>query len=107
MFSFIPLALVISLIFNAPALWDAFNNPQADLFGSLIRLVLVAVLVTVVLSIVNRVMGHYLAHPKIDVVPSSVVPEAPGSDVGAEPIEATGELGAGDGAGDPEASATP
>tara|TARA_Y200000002_G_C22651313_1_gene651474 strand:- start:1198 stop:1518 length:321 start_codon:yes stop_codon:yes gene_type:complete len=96
MFSFIPLALVISLIFNAPALWDAFNNPQADLFGTLIRLVLVAVLVMVVLSMVNRVMGHYLAHPKIDVVPSSVVPAAAGSDVGAEPIEAAGVLGAGD-----------
>ena len=70
MFSFIPLALVISLILNAPALWEAFNNPQADLFGTLTRLFLVAVLVTVVLSIANRVMGHYLAHPKIDVVPS-------------------------------------
>ena len=96
MFSFIPLALVISLILNAPALWEAFNNPQADLFGTLTRLFLVAVLVTVVLSIANRVMGHYLAHPKIDVVPSSIVPEAAGSDIGAEPIEAGGEIGAGE-----------
>tara|TARA_B100000497_G_C7346876_1_gene227009 strand:+ start:199 stop:507 length:309 start_codon:yes stop_codon:yes gene_type:complete len=99
MFSFIPLALVISLIVNAPALWDAFNNPQADLFGTLIRLVLVAVLVMVVLPIVNRVMGHYLAHPKIDVVTSSVVPEATDLDVGAEPVKAAGELGTGDGEG--------
>jgi len=96
MFSFIPLALVISLILNAPGLWEAFNNPQADLFGTLTRLFLVAVLVTVVLSIANRVMGHYLAHPKIDLVPSSVVPEAAGSDVGAEPTEAAGELSAGE-----------
>ena len=96
MFSFIPLALVLSLILNAPALWEAFNNPQADLFGTLTRLFLVAVLVTVVLSIANRVMGHYLAHPKIDVVPSSIVPEAAGSDIGAEPIEAAGEIGAGE-----------
>jgi len=96
MFNFIPLALVISLILNAPALWDAFNNPQADLFGTLTRLLLVAVLVTIVLTIANRVMGHYLAHPKIDVVPSSVVPEAAGPDVGAESIRAAGELGAGE-----------
>ena len=96
MFNFIPLALVISLILNAPALWEAFNNPQADLFGTLTRLFLVAVLATVVLSIANRVMGHYLAHPKIDVVPSSVVPEAAGSDIGTEPIEAAGEIGAGE-----------
>ena len=96
MFNFIPLALVISLILNAPALWEAFNNPQADLFGTLTRLFLVAVLATVVLSIANRVMGHYLAHPKIDVVPSSVVPEAAGSDIGAEPIEAAGKIGAGE-----------
>ncbi len=96
MFNFIPLALVVSLILNAPALWDAFNNPQADLFGTLTRLVLVAVLVMVVLSLVNRVMGHYLAHPKIDVIPSSVVPEAAGPDVGAESIMAAGELGAGE-----------
>ena len=96
MFNFIPLALVISLILNAPALWEAFNNPQADLFGTLTRLFLVAVLATVVLSIANRVMGHYLAHPKIDVVPSSIVPEAAGSDIGAEPIEAAGEIGAGE-----------
>ena len=107
MFSFIPLALVLSLILNAPALWEAFNNPQADLFGTLTRLFLVAVLVTVVLSIANRVMGHYLAHPKIDVVPSSVVPEAAGSDVGAEPTEAAGELGTGDGEGGAQSSMTP
>ena len=96
MFSFIPLALVISLILNAPALWDAFNNPQADLFGTLTRLFLVAVLVTIVLTIANRVLGRYLAHPKIDVVPSSVVLEAAGPDVAAEPTEAAGELGAGE-----------
>jgi hypothetical protein len=96
MFRFVPLALVISLILNAPALWEAFNNPQADLFGTLTRLLLVAVLVMIVLNIANRVMGHYLAHPKIDVVPSSVVPEAAGSDVGAEPTEVAGELGAGE-----------
>ena len=105
MFSFIPLALVISLILNAPALWDAFNNPQADLFGTLTRLLLVAVLVTIVLTIANRVMGHYLAHPKIDVVPSSVVPEAAGSEVGAEPTEVVGELSAGEG-DQPEPSAS-
>ena len=87
MFSFIPLALVISLILNAPALWDAFNNPQADLFGTLTRLLLVAVLVT------------------IDVVPSSVVPEAAGSDVGAEPTEVAGELSAGE-SDQPEPSAS-
>ena len=96
MFSFIPLALVLSLILNAPALWEAFNNPQADLFGTLTRLFLVAVLVTVVLSIASLVMGHYLAKTKIDVVPSSIVPEAAGSDIGAEPIEAAGEIGAGE-----------
>ena len=107
MLSFIPLALVISLILNAPGLWDAFNNPQADLFGTLTRLLLVAVLVTVVLAIANRVMGHYLAHPKIDVVPSSVVPETAGLDLGDEPVEAAGELGTGDGEGDAQTSMTP
>ena len=86
-------------------MWDAFNNPQADLFGTLTRLLLVAVLVTIVLTIANRVMGHYLAHPKIDVVPSSVVPEAAGSDVGAEPTEVAGELGAGE-SDQPEPSAS-
>jgi hypothetical protein len=106
MLSFIPLALVVSLILNAPALWDAFNNPQADLFGILTRLVLVTVLAVLVLSVANRVLAHYLAHPKIDIVASSAVQPTSASSASGSSVDVAGELGAGGTDGEASASAT-
>jgi len=106
MLTFIPLALVVSLIVNAPALWDAFNNPQADLFGILTRLVLLTVLAVIVLSVANRVLAHYLAHPKIDIIASSAVQPTTSSRASGASADVVGEIGAGDPDGEASAPAT-
>lgn len=73
MFALLPLAMVIALILNAPGLWEAFNDPQVDLFPVLVRLLIVALLADVVLYVANRVLAGYLAHPSVDVPITSEV----------------------------------
>jgi hypothetical protein len=67
MFALLPLAMVIALILNAPSLWEAFNDPQVDLFPVLFRLLIVALLADIVLYVANRALAGYLAHPRVDV----------------------------------------
>jgi hypothetical protein len=67
MFALLPLAMVIALILNSPSLWEAFNDPEVDLFPVLLRLLVTALLVDVVLYVANRTLAKYLAHPPIDI----------------------------------------
>ena len=73
MIALLPLAMVIALIFNAGSFITAFQDPEVDLFGVLIQFVLITFMITVILNIGNRILAHYLAHPKIDLVPSETV----------------------------------
>jgi hypothetical protein len=73
MIALLPLAMVIALIFNAGSFINAFQDPEADLFGVLIQFVLITFMITVILNIGNRILAHYLAHPKIDLIPSETV----------------------------------
>jgi len=67
MFALLPLAMIIALVLNAPGLWEAFNDPQVDLFPVLLRLLITALLVDIVLYVANRALAGFLAHPPIDV----------------------------------------
>ena len=73
MIALLPLAMVIALIFNAGSFINAFQDPEVDLFGVLIQFVIITFMITVVLNIGNRILAHYLAHPKIDLIPSETV----------------------------------
>lgn len=73
MIALLPLAMVIALIFNAGSFINAFQDPEVDLFGVLIQFVLITFMITVILNIGNRILAHYLAHPKIDLIPSETV----------------------------------
>lgn len=81
MFALLPLAMVIAVILNSPGLWEAFNDPQVDLFPVLLRLLITALLIDVVLYVANRTLAKYLAHPPIDlpqiteVIVGETVPE--------------------------------
>ena len=68
MIAYIPLAMVISLIFSAGGLWNAFQDSEVDLGGVLGQFLLITVVMVVLLNIINRILAHYLAHPKIDLI---------------------------------------
>lgn len=89
MIALLPLAMVIALIFNASAFMNAFQDPEVDLFGVLIQFVVITFMVTVVLNIANRILAHYLAHPKIDLVPSETVTLRANTMASAEAIDDT------------------
>ena len=72
MIALLPLSMVISLIFNASSFMNAFQDPDVDLAGVLVQFLLITLMITVILNIGNRILAHYLAHPKIDLVPSDV-----------------------------------
>lgn len=63
---FMPLALVISLLINGPALWSAYNYPQIDLWGILLSFAIIAILLAFALNWANRTMARYLGNPVID-----------------------------------------
>lgn len=66
MLALLPLAMLIALLVSAPSLWEAFNDPQVDLFPILLRLLIVALIADVVLHVANRLIAKHLAHPSID-----------------------------------------
>jgi len=68
MIAFIPLAMLIALIFSAGGLWSAFQDSDVDLGGVLAQFLVITLFMTVLLNIVNRILAHYLAHPKIDLI---------------------------------------
>lgn len=68
MITYIPLAMVIALIFSAGGLWSAFQDSSVDLGGVLGQFLLITLFMTVLLNIINRILAHYLAHPKIDLI---------------------------------------
>jgi hypothetical protein len=68
MIAYIPLAMVISLIFSAGGLWSAFQDSEVDLGGVLGQFLLITVVMVVLLNILNRTLARYLNHPKIDLI---------------------------------------
>lgn len=68
MIAYIPLAMVIALIFSAGGLWSAFQDSEVDIGGVLGQFLLITVFMTILLNIINRILAHYLAHPKIDLI---------------------------------------
>ena len=70
----IPLAMVIALIFSASGLWSAFFDSKVDLGGVLGQFLLITAVMTVLLSLVNRFLAHYLAHPKLDLMAQGAEP---------------------------------
>ena len=72
MIAYIPLAMVIALIFSSGGLWSAFVDSEVDLGGVLGQFLLLTAVMTVLLNIINRILAHYLAHPKIDLIAQGV-----------------------------------
>ncbi len=68
MIAYIPLAMVIALIFSAGGLWSAFTDSEVDLGGVLGQFLLLTAVMTVLLNIINRTLARYLDHPKIDLI---------------------------------------
>lgn len=64
-----PLALAISLLINAPALWDAFNYSSVDITSVLLRFIVITLIVGVGLSLLNRVWAAYSKNPVITMTP--------------------------------------
>jgi hypothetical protein len=93
MIAYIPLAMIISLIFSAGGLWSAFQDSDVDLGGVLGQFLLITLFMTVLLNIINRIFAHYLAHPKIDLIAQGAErmanPIVVKADATATPTEAT------------------
>jgi hypothetical protein len=95
MIALLPLSMVISLIFNAGAFINAFQDPDVDLFAVLVQFLLITLMITVILNIGNRILAHYLAHPKIDLVPSELAAHRAKNMAEGESSEDSGSLPAG------------
>ena len=90
MIGLLPLSMVISLIFNAGAFINAFQDPDVDLVGVLVQFLLITLMITIILNIGNRILAHYLAHPKIDLVASDSATRRGNSMAAGEAADDTG-----------------
>lgn len=56
-----PSSLVLGLLLASPTLWQAFNDPGADITGALMRFVLAVIVAGAGLSFLRGLVGGYQA----------------------------------------------
>jgi hypothetical protein len=54
-----PSSLVLGLVLASPALWQAFNEPGADITGALLRFVLAVIVAGAGLSFLRGIVAGY------------------------------------------------
>jgi len=56
-----PSSLLLGLLLASPSLWQAFNEPGADITGPLVRFVLAVIVAGAGLSFLRGIVGGYQA----------------------------------------------
>lgn len=56
-----PSSLLLGLLLASPSLWQAFNDPGADITGPLVRFVLAVIVAGAGLSFLRGIVGGYQA----------------------------------------------
>ena len=56
-----PSSLLLGLLLASPSLWQAFNDPGADITGALLRFVLAVIVAGAGLSFLRGIVGGYQA----------------------------------------------
>lgn len=54
-----PSSLLLGLLLASPSLWQAFNDPGADITGALLRFVLAVIVAGAGLSFLRGIVGGY------------------------------------------------